>query len=314
VRPRDRDLAAGLEARLVAANSRGAGLPGIRDDANRSVFLEQLVESIRRVSYISVIDNRQLSGSRANPDSGLFDPLKAAILHKRVGDFEEAFWLVFLSVHFGKHRPGGWRLLRDVYGALGSGTSWTWRRTSADPHAFRQWLAEHERYLKSFPGIIRHFGNHRKYQSLSAWSPTGTGAAVESYVDWISPPRTHQTLFRETLESVQGDSIATFERLYQSMETVISFGRTAIFDYLTMIGKLRLAPIEPDGAHIIGSTGPRMGASLLFSGSRQAPFRSAELDIRVRELAMELGLGMQVMEDALCNWQKSPSRFRPFRG
>ena len=60
-----------------------------------------------------------------------------------------------------------------------------------------------------------------------------------------------------------------------------------------MIGKLRLAPIEPDGAYIIGSTGPRMGASLFFSGSRQAPLGAAALDIRVRELAMELGLGMR---------------------
>ncbi|MFE6002110.1 hypothetical protein ACFQ6C_35515 [Streptomyces sp. NPDC056454] len=23
---------------------------------------------------------------------------------------------------------------------------------------------------------------------------------------------------------------------------------------------------------------------------------------------------MQIMEDAICNWQKSPTRFKPFRG
>lgn len=29
---------------------------------------------------------------------------------------------------------------------------------------------------------------------------------------------------------------------------------------------------------------------------------------------LKLRFGMQVLEDALCNWQKSPSKFVPFRG
>jgi hypothetical protein len=32
----------------------------------------------------------------------LFDPLKAAVLHYRRGRVDEAYWLVFLAVHFGK--------------------------------------------------------------------------------------------------------------------------------------------------------------------------------------------------------------------
>jgi hypothetical protein len=32
------------------------------------------------------------------------------------------------------------------------------------------------------------------------------------------------------------------------------------------------------------------------------------------ELDATLGVGMQVMEDSLCNWQKSPIRFKHFRG
>ena len=31
------------------------------------------------------------------------------------------------------------------------------------------------------------------------------------------------------------------------------------------------------------------------------------------ELGADLGVGMQVLEDALCNWQKSPDRFTPSR-
>jgi hypothetical protein len=34
----------------------------------------------------------------------------------------------------------------------------------------------------------------------------------------------------------------------------------------------------------------------------------------VVKLGDALGVGMQVMEDSLCNWQKSPEAYVPFRG
>jgi len=32
------------------------------------------------------------------------------------------------------------------------------------------------------------------------------------------------------------------------------------------------------------------------------------------EAELQIPMGMQVLEDALCNWQKSPDLFVPFRG
>ena len=84
----------------------------------------------------------------------------------------------------------------------------------------------------------------------------------------------------------------------------------ARFDYLTMVGKLGLAPIEPGSTYMQGSTGPFVGARLLFGGRRSA----AELDAWLVELDARLHVGMQVLEDAICNWQKSPGTFGPFRG
>jgi hypothetical protein len=105
-----------------------------------------------------------------------------------------------------------------------------------------------------------------------------------------------------------------FDYLYCSMTEVTSFGRMAKFDYLTMLGKLELARIEPGSPYLEGSTGPLAGARLLFSGSNTADISSQDLDSRSVELGDALGVGMQVVEDALCNWQKSPGKFVPFRG
>jgi hypothetical protein len=313
MRPLDRERGRKLDELLRIFSSDKHPLPGIRSAANRTAFVEQMVESIRRIEFIAIIAKRDISDLRADPSSDLFDPIKAAILHKRRGNIDEAFWLAFLSVHFGKHERSGWRLVRDVYGSLGANTRWDWATTSRDPEAFRQWLAKNESVLGGGDGVERRFGNHRKYQSLDATSGGGTGAAIESYVNWVGPPRTHEMQIADAQKRCGGDPRKTFDHLYNSMSKVASFGRLAKFDYLTLVAKLRLAAIEPGSTYMEASTGPLAGARLLFS-RKGVNLSRRELDSRSVELAAALGLGMQVIEDALCNWQKSPSKFVPFRG
>jgi hypothetical protein len=309
VRPRDRELGSRLEAGLRSFNEKNRGLPGIQKPANLEAFVEQLLESIHRVRFVAVLSERKLSPLRAEPQSHLFDPLKAAILHHREGDIEEAFWLVFLFVHFGRHARAGWRYAREVYGRLTGPGRWDWASTSTDPAGFRAWLNDHQADLKA-EGQPRGFGNHRKYESLDAYGPSGTGAAVETYVNWVNPPRTHQELMNHAIGDANGNPKAAFDTLYHSMEAVSRFGRTARFDYLTMIGKLKLALIEPPSTYMVGATGPVRGARLLFGTDENA----ATLDRWLAELDTCLKVGMQVLEDALCNWQKSPDTFIPFRG
>jgi len=123
-------------------------------------------------------------------------------------------------------------------------------------------------------------------------------------------------LIDEIRQRAGGDPRKTFDDLYRSLK-VASFGRTAKFDYLTMIGKLGLAPIEPGSTYMQGATGPLTGARLLFGGRKSAALRPGELEAWLVELDAQLQLGthgMQVLEDALCNWQKSPRRFVRFCG
>lgn len=309
MRPRDRDLARQLAIGLTSFDREKRPLPGITDPANRTTFLEQLLESIHRVRFVAVLRGRVLSDRRADPDDEMFDPLKAAILHQRKGDIEEAFWLTFLFVHFGKNARGGWRYAREVYGRLGESGRWDWATASASPSAFRAWLGAYRDDLKR-RGVPGGFGNHRKYESLDANSPAGTGAIIESYVKWVNPPRTHAGLIEQARRSADGDPKKAFGDLYQSMDAVVRFGRTARFDYLTMLGKLGVAEIEPPSAYLQQATGPLRGAKLLFGSNESA----AILDRWLVVLDSYLNVGMQVLEDALCNWQKSPAKFEPFRG
>src|SRR5688500_5740202 len=99
----DKNLIRELKSSLKEFARTKYPLPGIETEANRISLCKQLVSSIHRIQYVQRIRERDISPLRANPRSELFDPLKAAIFHYRNGNIEEAFWLVFLSVHFGKH-------------------------------------------------------------------------------------------------------------------------------------------------------------------------------------------------------------------
>jgi hypothetical protein len=286
-------------------------LPGVNTLARRDAFVGQVIESIRRIEFVKLMATRAINPVRADPASDLFDPLKAALIHHRNGNLDEAIWLVFLATHFGRHLRDGWRLVRDVY--RGAGQPWTFARLANNPVAFDVWIDGAYAELKG-DGVKRRFGNHRKYETLRPDSDRGTNRVLASYVAWVGPNRGHSGLLADAAVASGPDPKALFDNIYQSMDAVTSFGRTARFDFLTMVGKLGLADIEPGIPYLIGATGPLAGARLMFAGSKSAKLRADFLDARVAALGASLGLGMQVMEDSLCNWQKSPDAFVAFRG
>ena len=299
-------LANRLSAALVSFAASRRPLPGVASTPARETLAMQMVASVRRIEHTEVVLKRPIDPARADPASDLFDPERAAILHMRSGRTDEAIWLVFLAIHFGKHPRHGWRMVRDVYSGLG-GTPWTWDRVSGSPVAFRAWLAANG------DRIGGSFGNHRKYESNNGDRPSGTGAVVASYVAWIGPTRSHARHFAGLVREGGNDPNAIFEHFYRCM-AVARFGRLGKFDFLCLLGRLGLAPIAPGRAYLKGATGPLRGARLLFGGDAEAPLREPVLEDLLVELDGDLQVGMQVMEDSLCNWQKSPTKFIHFKG
>ena len=309
MRKKELDRAKKLAAALQAYLAKQRELPGLLPDGRFDTLIKQLIESRRRIEFVHHIRDSNLSPSRADPNDPIFDPLRAAILHHRKGDYDEAFWLVFLATHFGKHVKQGWRLVRDIYGKLGQGR-WSWDTVKSDPAAFRTWLHANQANLAG-----RRFSNHRKFESLKAQSKKGTAIVIESYIEWVRPHGSHAAMVRTLHKKVGQNPTEVFDAMYRSMNSVRRFGRLARFDFLTMLGKLGIAPIDPGSAYLWhDATGPLAGARLLFGGDTNAQLSAKELDDLLIELDGYLGVGMQTLEDALCNWQKSPSKFVSFRG
>lgn len=200
-------------------------LLGIADDLSRRTLAQQMVASLRRLDYTAILKRRDIHPYRANPQSDLFDPERAAMLYARNGNANEAIWLVFLAIHFGKHAKHGWRMVRDVYSGLGTG-SWTWQRVSGQPNAFRNWLRANR------AGIGGAFGNHRKYETLNADSKSSTALVIESFVELFSP--SPSGYFSPLVRSTGNDPTKIFDVAYHGL-TIARFGRLAKFDFLALL-------------------------------------------------------------------------------
>lgn len=295
-----------LEKRLDSFSANQIPLLGIVDSSARGTLALQMVASLRRLDYTKILLNRTFNSDGANPNSSMFDPERAAMIHARAGNIDEAIWIIFLATHFGKHARHGWRMLRDVYSGLGS-NAWTWVRIQNDPELFRAWLGDHSSQIGGS------FGNHRKYEALGADSAQGTANVFASYIGWVNTFGSHAHLIRTLVAKGGNNPHSIFDVFYTEMN-VLRFGRLGKFDFLALIGRLNLAPITPGSPYLKGATGPLRGSRLLFAGDPDVTISADKLEQDLQTLDHELNVGMQVLEDSLCNWQKSPRHFVHFRG
>lgn len=287
-------------------------LPGIATGNQKQCWAQQIVSSLRRISYTDTLLVRRVDPARRDPHSEIFDPVRGAIDFHRNGELDEAVWLVFTLTHFGKHAIDEWKLASNVYGSFGIGPVWTFASYSADAPAFENMLIGNENNLANLDASGR-FSNHRKYESKK---PQAIAITFRTFHDW----QTEFGDFRERLvathQQVGQEPHAAFDALYKSMKGVARFGggRLGKFDFLTMLGKLQLASIAPGSVYLDKASGPLVGARLLFFGDRKHPITGKVMEPRIDALDEILDVGKQVIEDSLCNWQKSPEHYEYFRG
>ncbi|QDG93249.1 hypothetical protein NIBR502774_12475 [Rhizobium sp. NIBRBAC000502774] len=292
------------DALLEHAQTKRA-MPGISTVAARETLAWQLIASLRREDYYRRVQDKKVGAPKADPNSSSFDAERAVAYHLQNNDFDEAAWLIFLMTHFARPSTSGWQRLQDVYGMLGNGI-WDWPTVVADPQAMIDWLANNRNQIRG------KFGNHRKYETLLPDSHRSFGRVLRSYLAWIGAGG-HKRFFSDAVRAHGNNPGVIFDALFSSMN-VTTFGRLARFDYLALIGRYQLAPIEAASAYLKDATGPAAGARLLFLGQGADKKSDKLLQSWLDDLDTDLCVGMAVMEDALCNWQKSPASFVHYKG
>ncbi len=285
-----------LGERLARYESEVGTLSGIAVDGRRCEFVEHLVDSGHSSDSLRALAEGHVEGGCSDPSSEDFDPLCAAVSHHRRGDLEEACWLVFLATAFDISPIHGWHMVAAVYRRENEPGLWDWDAASSDVVLLREWL---QRNRHRFAGVG--FGNHRKFESLN--DRIGVGRTIESYVGWVRRAGTHQTLFEIARQTAD-----PFDSLFGSMVGNWRFGRLARFDYLCCLEALCIADFAPRKAYLKGATGPLKGARRMYGAPRGTwAGNPLLLDERLIELEGYLDVGFDVLEDALCEWQKHPN-------
>ncbi len=308
IRIKDKKLFAKMQNLLSTFSGGQFKFVGLSNPARQPILIMQIIDSIRRIEYLHMTSMRARSASLYTPYSGSFNPLSGAAALQKAGKNDDAYWLVYLATHFGKHKTDGWNLTEDFYGRFGQGGVWDWAAASKNPHAISTWLAGIYPHFTS-AGRSRRFGNHRKFETLKP-GPKGTGHALVTYIQWIASYGSHQALISHVQSSIGQNPKDVFAFIYRDLDRVAKLGRLGKFDFLCNLSNLLIAPILPDNAYIAQSTGPKAGAVLLFGSTHS--FK--QLDVACTKLADHLNVSPQVIEDALCNWQKEPENYVYFRG
>jgi hypothetical protein len=267
-------------------------LPGLKTRESQSRFVEKLFNSEKRHRAIAI---RKFIGS-TDLHRRDFHPLKAIVQLFEAGDVDEAVWLLFLTIHFGQDVR---ETIRLFYAKLGVGC-WRWETVKNDPESLRAWMRANRNELRKLK-----FGNHRKRRIMDPEHRRGTWKVIRSFLDWVEEhgqgsPR------RALIECIAGarNPGDAFDRLYETLD-ILDFGRTAKFDLLCLLGNLRIFDLLPPHCYLRDATGPKQGALLMATGRREGRFQS-EMERTIRKLTTFLGVPVETMEDALCNWQKRP--------
>ncbi|MBZ4690411.1 MAG: hypothetical protein JG765_1662 [Cereibacter sp.] len=299
-----------LSVALRAYQQEHGKLVGLRPDGAEDTLIRQMIASLRRTEYIRVLDRKVHSPRRCDPHDPMFDPLIAAHTLRNEGRMDEAVWLVFLATQFGKHAVDGWKLCANIFGSFGHGPIWTKEAYGASPPDFESMLNANSESL-ALASIAGRYSNHRQYVSRK---PDSIAMTFRDAYAWLFRFGSFTDHVRDVHRRRGQEPSGAFDELYTSMQSVHSYGRLGAFDFLTMLGKLELAPILPGSTYLVGATGPLRGARLLFHGATDYPIGARELQVRFDHLDNFLSIGKQPLEDSVCNWQKSPRNFVHFRG
>jgi Alpha-glutamyl/putrescinyl thymine pyrophosphorylase clade 3 len=280
-----------LEQRLIAEH-----LPGLSTADSRARFIRELERSAhgintrRRIAADpGVVDVREPRDSDRS-----WSPLPAIVQWARGGDRDEATWLAYLATFFGMDERRGrecWRSTLVVYGGFGDGHL-GWSRVATDPDLVLELCRRHR---DVYATLAR--GNHRKREpTKDPAHRQGLAASVRSLVALAE----HHGGLECLLADADASSRDRFARLMRELAPIVSFGRTGCFDLLVLLGGLGVYELDAPRLYLAGATGPKDGARLMLPGVR----RLRNLDDELCAVAGRVGVEIQAMEDALCNWQK----------
>lgn len=258
----------------------------------------QMIDSISRVNIFKIYLER---ARKAESETlSYFHTSNPFTLAQRSSlTLETRVWHSYVATYFGKSNSSKWNLF--------------YKATFRDDNSLitLEYILgnkdEYFNYLRSLNFFGNgNFSNHRKYTKKSLDGEKGVLSSFNFVLDNIH-------LY------VTG-TIVPFDEVYRSARSIPNFGRMAAFDFTCNLCKCGLNVEEPESMYQTHSTGPLKALNdiLILSGVDNAP-KSLQVSLGDELLKWfktnsDIYMLAQVLEDTICNWQKSPKSHIRFFG
>lgn len=267
------------------------------DAVRLNILARQTNDSIRRIKIYKVYEERAL---HAVAKGHYFIHTSIPFVLAQRGDLSQVnkVWVLYIATYFGKSSKSNWELFNRA--------TFDNNRSIMLFEDIRKDLNKYFAYLYSlnfFDGCA--YSNHRKFTAKRLKGQKGVFESMEYIV--------------ENIDQYSVENKMDFDSMYKLAQKIPNFGRLAAFDFSCSLVKCGLNIEEPQSIYGEHSTGPLNAIGLLLQVTNNSS--SSEAKLRLCSDLMQwfqnnstIFMVGQVLEDAICNWQKNTLHYIQYRG
>ncbi len=267
-------------------------------DANKlNILARQTNDSIRRIEIYESYKRRALQAVNEKQD---FIHTSIPYVLAQRSDLSQInkVWVLYIATYFGKSSKSKWELFNRA--------TFDNKRSIMLFENIQQDLSKYLNYLSSFnffDGCT--YSNHRKFTTKRLTGEKGVFGSMEYFV--------------KNVDQYSVENKMDFHSMYKLAEKIPNFGRLAAFDFSSSLVKCGLNIEEPQSMYAEHSTGPLDAIDLLLrltnhKSSSNAKFKLCSDLMRWFQENTNIFMTGQVLEDALCNWNKNTAAYIKYIG
>ena len=263
-----------------------------------NVLTLQTIDSVKRIEIYELYESRAKKADESN--LSYFHSSNPFTLAQRTSlSLKNRLWYIYLATYFGKSNKSGWTLFMR--------TSFRHDSTLIGLEEIIDSRDSYYSYLDSIDLFKdTSYSNHRKYTKKSLHGRKGLICSMDYFLD--------------NIDIFCHEDFQDFDTIYRNALNIPNFGRMAAFDFTSSLSKCKLNVNEPTQMYHEQSTGPLQALEeILVLANCKDISKTTKVDFGNRLLSWfvensEIFFIAQVLEDAICNWQKSSKKYIRYFG
>lgn len=271
---------------------------GKQIDGNQlNILAKQTFDSIRRIQIYETYKIKALQAAQEKRPF-IYTSNPFVLAQRSDLNLQNRAWIIYLATYFGKSNKSKWSLFNRA--------AFHKDQSIIGFDQIQSDLDNYFKYLSSFDFFQDcTYSNHRKYTAKKLLGSKGLFRSMEFLVN--------------NVELYSSKDEMEFHEMYLLSQKIPNFGRLGGFDFTSSLVKCSFNIKEPKSMYADHSTGPLQALEVLLkltnNNSSLASQKQLSSDLMEWFLKnSKIFMSGQVLEDAICNWQKNTRQYIRYTG